>query len=677
LFKGKQGLAKEKEPIPIDVREKRASIEIKDITMDDVTNKLHKKPQSVEPSKDGANQLQKMWNQIWQSKISLGLGETEVVDSILRTPVTLSFGEILGTSRELADKLSDMIERKNVKQPQVSSVMHIPRDRARLLRLLMKCGENYISAIIDTGSMLNVVKREVYQKCIKLPMDPARTLTMNDANGGASQLVGLVANVPLSCGSVETTANLFIGDRLPFDLLLGCPWQRGNFISIDERVDGTYVVFKNPTKEGPYQEMLVQTEETNLDLGINTTSIKEVEDNVLCTMESKNSDICPNFTKEMPKEDLANLNLDLPNMPCTYLEDVNNFENIRDKSQIGALHNLAKNVQQLQNRVWPYSDNGPIIHLSTYLEINEKYNRHGLKSIQLHPEKGYNAWEYSSTLIQVASFGIYIMGFFTSLLSTIQRTINNIYLKEVEASKLITYNNTQPLTHSESTMPGQVTEPNLSATYPPPPPLPPFLLPNDIPLLPSIPHSHSFDTDTQRDGHMTLLQEYVNQVNYNGLATHPVIVTAPFGIRFNLIQQHGQEYEQNILFNASIMHIDPQHNILANRTGHIVLTFIFNTIEPALTNDLLQPTEPNVTSEPSPTQANPDNDLNLLYLTPPLSPASSSIDHHDGTNNGPGMLNDILSKQPDTINTTSPVVDDQFNYLYPKPPLSSLTDQPD
>jgi hypothetical protein len=136
-------------------------------------------------------------------------------------------------------------------------------------------------------------------------------------------------------------------------------------------------------------------------------------------MESKNSDICPNFTDEKPKEDLANLDLDLPNMPCTYIEDVNNFENIRDKSQLGALHNLAKNVQQLQNRVWPYSDNGPINHSSTYLEINEEYNRHGFKSIQLNPEKGYNAWEYSFTLIQVASFGIYIMGFFTSLLSTI------------------------------------------------------------------------------------------------------------------------------------------------------------------------------------------------------------------------------------------------------------------
>jgi hypothetical protein len=146
----------------------------------------------------------------------------------------------------------------------------------------------------------------------------------------------------------------------------------------------------------------------------------------------------------------------------------------------------------------------------------------------------------------------------------------------------------------------------------------------------------------------------VNQVNYNGLATHPVIITAPFGIRFNPIQQHGQDFEQNILFNASIMHIDPQRNIQAIRAGHIVLTFISNAIEPVLTCKLPHPTEPIITSEPSPNQPDPDDDLNLLYLTPPPSPALTSSDHHDGTNNGP-------------------VVDDQFNYLYPKPPLSSLT----
>ena len=68
---------------------------------------------------------------------------------------------------------------------------------------------------------------------------------MNDAGGGESRLNGLVANVPLSCGNVATFANVYVGDKVPFDLLLGRPWQRGNFVSIDEREDGTYLLFKD------------------------------------------------------------------------------------------------------------------------------------------------------------------------------------------------------------------------------------------------------------------------------------------------------------------------------------------------------------------------------------------------------------------------------------------------
>jgi hypothetical protein len=218
-------------------------------------------------------------------------------------------------------------------------------------------------------------------------------------------------------------------------------------------------------------------------------------------------------------------------------------------------------------------------------------------------------------------------------------------------------------------MPGQVTEPNLSTTYPLPP-LPLSLLPNDILLPPSVPQAHSFDTDTQRDGYTTLIQEHVNQVNYNGLATHPVIITAPFGIWFNPIQQHGQEFEQNILFNASIIHIDPQHNILAIRAGHMVLTFISNAIEPVLTSNSPHPNKNIATSKPSSTQPDPDDDHNLLYLTPPPSPASLSRDQHEGEDHNLGMLNEQLHKQSDQVNATSALVDDQINQSYPAPPPS-------
>ena len=78
--------------------------------------------------------------------------------------------------------------------------------------------------------------------CIGLPIDLRKGLVMNDANGGEGYLKGLVENVPLTCGGVETQTNLYVGANVPFDLLLGCPWQRGDFVSIDERTNETYLV---------------------------------------------------------------------------------------------------------------------------------------------------------------------------------------------------------------------------------------------------------------------------------------------------------------------------------------------------------------------------------------------------------------------------------------------------
>jgi hypothetical protein len=103
-------------------------------------------------------------------------------------------------------------------------------------------------------------------------------------------------------------------------------------------------------------------------------------------------------------------------------------------------------------------------------------------------------------------------------------------------------------------MPGQVTEPNLSATYPPPP-FPLSLLPNDVPLPLAIPCSHSFDTYTLRNDQMILIQETINQVNFHGLKAHPVIITTLFGIQLDPIQHNGNIFETSILLNFSIMHI--------------------------------------------------------------------------------------------------------------------------
>ena len=57
---------------------------------------------------------------------------------------------------------------------------------------------------------------------------------MKDANGGMGNLGGLIENVVLRSGTFETTATLWVGDQVPFSLLLGRPWQNGNYVQIRE-----------------------------------------------------------------------------------------------------------------------------------------------------------------------------------------------------------------------------------------------------------------------------------------------------------------------------------------------------------------------------------------------------------------------------------------------------------
>src|SRR5690242_20561086 len=66
---------------------------------------------------------------------------------------------------------------------------------------------------------------------------------------------GLVRNVDLTCGAITTLADVFISEKSPFTLLLGRPWQRQNFVSIDERTTGTYLVFKDPETHEPRYEV--------------------------------------------------------------------------------------------------------------------------------------------------------------------------------------------------------------------------------------------------------------------------------------------------------------------------------------------------------------------------------------------------------------------------------------
>lgn len=223
-----------------------------------------------------------------QSEIASHVKTTDVLNQVLNTRMNLAIGEILGISKDLSGLLTDKIKPKITRVPvpisaslsaPISASLSAPisasssaplatslytKNRGLLIQLHMQCDGRPITAIIDTGSQLNIVSKAVCDLKIRRPVDNLEKISIADANGGQGKLEGMVADVPLNCGQVATTANLYVGTHVPFELLLGRPWQRGNFVTIDERRDGTYLMFKDPKNLEARFEILVVMDRTAL-----------------------------------------------------------------------------------------------------------------------------------------------------------------------------------------------------------------------------------------------------------------------------------------------------------------------------------------------------------------------------------------------------------------------------
>jgi len=115
----------------------------------------------------------------------------------------------------------------------------VTKDRQRLIQIQVDVNGKTVNAIVDTGSMLNVVSRSTWRMFMPhISMD-------------------ITKHIILIMGGVASKASFWVGEKAPFDVLLGRPWQRGNFVSIDERRDGTYLVFRDPDSGMNRYELLV------------------------------------------------------------------------------------------------------------------------------------------------------------------------------------------------------------------------------------------------------------------------------------------------------------------------------------------------------------------------------------------------------------------------------------
>src|ERR1700733_2834092 len=249
------------EPVPMEIHKPRydASKDAQIIEDPRVKKKdFHKRPENDLPEE--GKTVEKRFPR--RSAVSEQVNVMGVLDHVLNAKVELAVGEIIGVSRELSGQLANVIKFRPGKHGDAVGLTTFgnsfrTKTRGLLIKITLECDGNPIEAIIDTGSQLNIVNEKICKSKIRRPIDCTASLSMNDANGGEGKLNGMVENVPLEYGGVTTRANLFVGAHVPFDLLLGRPWQRGNLVSIDELEDGTYLVFKDPGTLDPKHKVLV------------------------------------------------------------------------------------------------------------------------------------------------------------------------------------------------------------------------------------------------------------------------------------------------------------------------------------------------------------------------------------------------------------------------------------
>ncbi|KAJ3474527.1 hypothetical protein NLI96_g12407 [Meripilus lineatus] len=126
-----------------------------------------------------------------KSAISQQVQPIAIIDKILNTPINIIVGEVFDSSREISSHLQNYMKFKRATTGEKENVVafSLSHTRKSLIQLAMECSERPLKAIIDTGSMCNVVSYKVYQACINLPIDKEQELIMKDANRNSTWVI--------------------------------------------------------------------------------------------------------------------------------------------------------------------------------------------------------------------------------------------------------------------------------------------------------------------------------------------------------------------------------------------------------------------------------------------------------------------------------------------------------
>ena len=163
-----------------------------------------------------------------RSEIAGATNPQAVLDKLLSTEISVTAQEMIAASPSISKALAEMIRVRNVPSTNVVSQSHHTsgcRHRTSLLEVPITLGNTTYTAVVDSGSEVNVIRKDVWKNDVKVPMDPNASMTLRDANGGNNRLLGMIPNLEMKIGGLSTTGDFWVSSEIPPDILLGRPWQ--------------------------------------------------------------------------------------------------------------------------------------------------------------------------------------------------------------------------------------------------------------------------------------------------------------------------------------------------------------------------------------------------------------------------------------------------------------------
>ena len=202
-----------------------------------------------------------------KNEIALSTNPQRILQGIMNTTISIPIRELLGVSKDLRQYLKEQMKEKNTMLETVNAQVNFlstefeqkyrdvdngfrerwsTRNKSPLIEIPVTLHGKEVWAIVDTGSEMNIISNKVVSNLkegVAVRLQPG--VRMRDANNGESEMMGEITDILINVAQVPTYTNIYVKRDAPFDLLLGRPWQQHNLVSIDERIDGTFLQFKD------------------------------------------------------------------------------------------------------------------------------------------------------------------------------------------------------------------------------------------------------------------------------------------------------------------------------------------------------------------------------------------------------------------------------------------------